>query len=75
MNFLLRSDHDTLKKDHDSFVVSAERENDLRLEILIYVLKINLLIHPRNNFFLTERMRSSLLKRDSRRITQLGSLT
>lgn len=26
----LRSDHDTLKKDHDSFVVSAERENDLR---------------------------------------------
>lgn len=75
MNFLLRSDHDTLKKDHDSFVVSAERENDLRLEILIYELKINLLIHLRNNFFLTERMRSNLLKRDSRRITQLGSLT
>jgi len=26
----LRSDHDQLRKDHDSFVTSAERENDLR---------------------------------------------
>merc|ERR1712088_96730 len=26
----LRGDHDTLKKDHDAFVVTAERENDLR---------------------------------------------
>jgi len=26
----LRSDHDGLKKDHDAFVVSMERENDLR---------------------------------------------
>lgn len=26
----IRSDHDTLRKDHDSFVVSMERENDLR---------------------------------------------
>merc|ERR1711893_313478 len=26
----LRSDHDQLRKDHDAFVVSMERENDLR---------------------------------------------
>ena len=39
MNFSLRSDHDTLKKDHDSFVVSAERENDLRYEMLVYTLQ------------------------------------
>ena len=26
----LRNDHEELKKNHDSFVVSAERENDLR---------------------------------------------